>query len=378
MKLTIEQAALQKALARVVAIVPRKNTIPIIGNLMIDAETDPEGHVWLVGTDLDREARVRVDAQIERPGRTTVPALLFDQIVRNAPSGADVLLDLDPVQDPRLLTRFGRSRYHVPVIPAEGFPVWKTPSWRAEIKADAGALAAMIAGAAFAASTEEVRYYLLGAYLHVAADTGRLRFVATNGHIMAWGEGDTATTAGDWDGIIVPSKTLSEFRSALEARPGEVTLRIAPEGVQLHMSDIVITSKVIDGTFPDYPRIIPRETPSAARINRRLLTEAVTRVNVMTTDKACSIKLAFAADTVVLTVQNDAAGRVVEEVDAELLGDPLEIGFNARYLLAALKQTEAEDVLLGFSDEASPMRVEPHPDDPEHGQALTIVMPLRV
>ncbi|NBB64301.1 DNA polymerase III subunit beta [Pseudomonas sp. ODNR1LW] len=375
MKLTLEQAVLQKALARVVAIAPRKNTIPILGNLMIDAEGG--GVVWLVATDLDREARVRLDARIERGGRTTVPALLFDQIVRNAPSGADVLLELDPAQDPRMMVRFGRSKYHVPVLPADGFPVWKEPAWEAEVKSTAAVLAGLIERGGFAASTEETRQYLLGAYVHVAQDTGRLRFVSTNGHILAQSDGDPLT-GEPWEGVIVPTRTLSEFRAAVESRPGDVVLRVSPQGVQLQLADLIITSKVIDGAFPDYVRIVPRDWPREAKVNRRLLADAVTRVNVMTTDKASSIKLSFSPDVITLTVKNDLTGQVVEEVDADYAGDDCEIGFNARYLLGALKQTEADEVILGFDGEASPMRVEPHSDDPEHGEALTVVMPLRL
>ena len=380
MKLTIEQAVLQNALTRVVAVVPRKNTIPILANVMIDAETDPDGHVWLIGTDLNLEARVRVDAQIERPGRTTAPALLFDQIVRNAPTGADVLLDLDPERDARMLTRFGRSRYNVPVLPPGDFPVWKMPTWRAQVPADAVTLSGMIERAAFAVCTDETRHYLQGAYLHIAPDTAvpRLRFTATNGHVLAWGEGELALKDAGWAGVIVPTKTLAEFRAALDSRAGEVTIRIAPEGVQLQTADLIITSKVISGDYVDYPRLVPSTWPREVRVNRRLLADAVTRVNVMTTDKASSIKLAFAAETITLTVRNDLSGQVVEEIDAELTGEPCDIGFNARYLLSALKQTEADEIVMGFSDDAAPMRIEPHIDDPEHGGAFAIVMPQRV
>lgn len=380
MKLTIEQAVLQKALARVVAIAPRKNTIPILGNLMIDAETDPDGRVWLVATDLDREARVCVEAQVERPGRTTVPALLFDQIVRNAPSGADVMLDLDVERDARMLTRFGRSRYNVPVLPAADFPVWKTPKWRAEFAADAVSVSGMIERAAFAVCTDETRHYLQGAYLHVAEDAAgpRLRFVATNGHVLAWGQGDLMAKDTDWEGVIVPTMTLSQFKSGLDGRAGPVTLRIAAEGVQMETSDLIVTSKVISGAYVDYVRLVPKTWAREVRVNRRLLAEAVTRVNIMTTDKASSIKLAFAPETITLTVRNDLAGQVVEEIDAEFTGEPCDVGFSARYLLSALKQTEADDIVMGFSDDASPMRIEPHSDDPEYGVAFAIVMPQRV
>lgn len=378
MKLTTEQAALQKALARVVAVVPRKNTIPILANLMIDAQTDDDG-VWLVGTDLNLEARVRIDAEVERPGRTTVPAILFDQIVRNAPSGALVELDLDAARDARMLTRFGRSRYNVPVLPPEDFPVWKMPVWKAQVPADAVTLSSMIERCLFAVCTDETRHYLQGAYLHASAAGGapRLRFTATNGHVLAWGDGDLADKYTGWPGVIVPTKTLSEFRAALAARAGQVMLRVAAEGVQLQANDLVITSKVISGDYVDYERLVPRQWDREARVNRRALADAVTRVNVMTTDKASSIKLSFAPETITLTVRNDLSGQVVEEIAADFSGGACDIGFNARYLLTALKQTEAEDIVLAFQDDASPMRVEPVQDDPEHGAAFAIVMPQR-
>lgn len=379
MKFTVEQAAFQKALARVVSVVPRRNTIPVLGNVLLDAESDA-GVVWLVATDLDMEARVRVQAEIATPGRITVPATLIDGIARNAPGGSEIMVDYDPSADPRALVRFGRSRYVVPVLPADLFPVWSDKTPHAVLTLKAVDLVNLIDRTTFAASTDAAFLHLRGAYVHAPDPaTRRVRFVSTNGHRAAWAEAEVQGALDALPNVIAPTKALAEFRRAADGRVGDVVLSMDPASITLEADDMRICSKVLDGDFVNYERVIPRDWRPEALMDRSLVIGAVLRTALMSSDTRTSpITLRFEEDLLKLNVRSDTSGQAAEEVEIEYGGDPFEMGFNSRYLLDALRQTEADRIVFRLLGPASPLRLEPSPDDPEHGSALSIVMPQRV
>lgn len=380
MKITIEKSALHKALAKVVSVVARRNTIPVLGNVLIDASDDGAGRIWIVATDQDIEARVAVDADVEHPGRVTVPADTLTAITSNAPDGAQMSLDWDTVEDARVKVAFGRYKSHLPALGADLFPVWPERDWAATVTLAAADLASMLERCAFAICTDQTRTYLLGVFLHTVSDAGgpaRLRAAATNGHRMAYADGP-AVDAPDMPGVIIPTKTVSELRRALASMVGPVELSTCRTGVRLEAEDLMISSKVIEGDYVDYSRVIPRDWACEIAVDRNVLIGGVQRTAVLSNDRAQPIKLTFADGMVQLTVRNDQTGQAVEELEVDYDGEPFETGFNARYLLDALRQTEADRILLRMQDGASPLRLEPHADDPEAGCALSVVMPLRV
>lgn len=380
MKLTIEQAALQKALRRVVSVVPRRNTIPVLANVLIDAETEAaEGRIWIVATDLDMEAKVGVEARIDRPGRVTIEADRLTNIVSAAPGGADILLDWDTVKDPRVSLAFGRSRYSLSALPADVFPVWSIRDWSHRLSVRAFDLAQMLARSSFAASPEITRTYMHGCYLHVATTDGaaRLRSAATDSHRLAYAEAEFEGDK-DFQGVIVPLKAVGEFKRALDACAGQVDVAVCRAGIRLQAEDFSLCSKVVDGDYVDYVRVIPTRADNRIEVDRALLLGAVTRTALVASGRGSPVKLAFDDGTIRLTVLSETADQAVEEVDAAFSGTPFEVGFNSRYMIDALQQTEADRVRLLIQDAASPLRIDPTEDDAEAGQAVAVVMPRRV
>ena len=377
MKIIVEQSALVAATARVSSVVSARNTIPILSNVMIEAD---RGEVWMVATDLDMEIRVGLDAEIAQPGSVTVPANTLNEIARNAPKGAEIVLSLS-ADDPRVKVVFGRSRYQLPMLPAGDFPVFAGPAEVTELVLPAAELATLLDRVHFAMSTDETRYYINGTYLQAVAVEGRpmLRTVATDTHRLALDE--TPLAAGlDFPGAILPRKTVGEFRRMLEGRSGAVRLWIGRTSIRLSIGDAVLTSKLIDGSFPDYVRVIPTAWDREITIDRALLAGAVKRVSLMSAEKTRSTKLTIDDGVMTLTVRNMEAGVAVEqvEIDDPEGGPCFEIGFNARFILDALDQTESRRVVLRFSAPASAARLDPHPAETAATGALCVLMPLRV
>ncbi len=376
MKLTIERNALQKALARVTGVVERRNTIPILSNVLISA--DAEG-LSMTATDLDIDARGRIVAHVEEEGAVTAPAGLLSDIVRNAPEGSEISLSYGD-DDPRLIVKFGRSRYQVPVLPAGDFPIAPELNGATQMAVSAVDLKQAFERVGFSISTEEVRQYLKGVFLHLYHDDGaaQLRLVSTDGHRLSYAVLPPPAGAEGAPPVIVPAKTVREVSRALADYVGDVTLDVSASGVRFTLGETVIRSKVIDGAFPDYIRLIPRSWTVEAVMDRALVAAAVRRVSLMAGDKARSMKVSFTRDLMTLQVRNDQAGVAVEEVEIEYDGQPHDTGFNARYALDALGMTEADRIVYRQEDGDSPARIEPEASDPEAGQVLGIIMPLRV
>jgi DNA polymerase-3 subunit beta len=371
MKLTIERAALLKALGHVQSVVERRNTIPILSNVLLSADED---RLSFSATDLDMEIIDQAPAEVSGGGQITASAHYLYDIVRKLPDGADVELRFTG-DDPRLTVRAGRGVYHLPVLPAGDFPVMARDSG-GEITLEAGELARLIDKTRFAISTEETRYYLNGLYLHTVSDGGapKLRAVATDGHRLALAEMDAPEGAVGAPGVIVPRKTVDELRKLLDDAGEPVRLSVSPQKVRLELGQASLTSKVIDGSFPDYVRVIPKNNERRALIDNELFAKAVDRVATISAEKSRSVKLALEPGRVVLTVRNMEAGQAVEEVEIDYEGEPFEIGFNARYLLDVAARIGGENAEFRFNDPSSPTLVL----DPADAGAQYVLMPLRV
>lgn len=379
MKLTIEQSALQKGLARVVAVVAARNTIPILANVLIDAESEPD-RVWITATDLDREARTAVEATIHEAGRITAPAALLSNIARNAPSGAEVAMTWDKAKDPRLTVQFGRSRFQVPVLPHTDFPVWGERKWPVTITLDVRALAAMIQRAAFASDGAEKgsSEIIQSGYLHWLDEGGpRLRLTATNKFRLAYADETAFKASKDWTGVIIPARTLTEFARALDGRAGDVALHVSEQGLQLDLDDMVISSKVVDGTYFDYGRIVPRTWNHAIKVERTLLVNALRRIMLMADDRVGGVNLDVGDGRIALSARNSDNGQAGEEIEVDYAGEPFRVSLKGRFMLDALGQTEADDVRIVLADPNSPLRLEPAEDDPEHGSCLSILTTMK-
>ncbi len=372
MKLTMERSALIKALGHVQSVVERRNTIPILSNVLLSADKDG---ATFSATDLDMEIVDQTNAQVGSGGQITAPAHTLYEIVRKLPDGADVELKFAG-DDPRLSIQAGRSRFNLPVLPAGDFPVMSSDGLSPALTVATADLLRLIDKTRFAISTEETRYYLNGLYLHTVSEGGetKLRAVATDGHRLALAEMPAPEGAVGAPGVIVPRKTIQEARRLLDDAGETVQLQLSAAKVRFEFGRAALTSKVIDGSFPDYMRVIPRDNQKVALIDNALFADAVDRVATISAEKSRSVKLALEPGRLVLTVRNMEAGQAVEEVEIDYDGEPFEIGFNARYLLDVAGQIQGETAEFRFADPASPTLVL----DPADAGVRYVLMPLRV
>ena len=372
MKFTIERAALIKALGHVQSVVERRNTIPILSNVLLSADRNG---VSFAATDLDMEIVDFADAQVDTPGQITAPAHTLYEIVRKLPEGAEVEMRYAG-DDPRLQISAGRSKFNLPVLPAGDFPVMSSDGLSKRITLDTADLIRLIDKTRFAISTEETRYYLNGLYLHTVGegDGQKLRTVATDGHRLALAEMIAPEGVAGVPGVIVPRKTVQEARRLLEDAGENIVLQVSASKVRFEFGRASLTSKVIDGSFPDYMRVIPRDNDKMLTVDIAVFAAAVDRVATISAEKSRSVKMSIEPGRMTLTVRNMEAGQAVEELEAEYDGDSFEIGFNARYLLDVAGQIKGEAAEFRFADPASPTLVL----DSSDSGVQYLLMPLRV
>lgn len=371
MRLTIERSALLNALGHVQNVVERRTTVPILSNVLIEAR---DGVVTFAATDLDIEIIDGANADVEQTGTLTLQAHTFYDIVRKLPDGSQVKLELAP-DSGRVSITSGRSRYFLPILPASDFPSLGNGDFDKSFEIELPALARLIDRTRFAISLEETRYYLNGIYLHGANGAAGpcLRAVATDGHRLAQCDYPLPEGANDISGVIVPRKTILELRRLLESNDEVVEIAVSEAKIRFSVGRATLTSKVIDGTFPDYERVIPKENPHLMTVNNDEFSRAVDRVATMAIERLRPIKLGLSSDNLNLTFSNPETGEASEELEVAYQGPEMEIGFNAKYLLdiAALINGQTE---FYFRDSASPTLVK----DASDPNSTFVLMPLRV
>ena len=371
MRLTIDKPGLAKALAHVASVVERRNTIPILSNVLLTAGAN---EVKLTATDLDMELVETVACTTQGDGAVTVPAHMFYDIVRKLPDG-DIELNRDAEQE-RLVITSGFAQFSLQTLPADDFPALSVEDLGHAFKLSASDLRRLIEKTRFAISTEETRYYLNGIYLHEVESDGKptLRTVATDGHRLAQVELPLPDGAGGMPGVIVPRKAVLELSKLVEDEDGEVTLELSSSKIRVSAGRVVLRSKLIDGTFPDYERVIPQGNDKRLEVDNGTFAQAVDRVSTLSSDKGRAVKLALADGTLTLSVNNPETGSATEELAVDYGHDPLEIGFNARYLLDISQQLEGETAEFHLADPGSPTMVR----DAKDASALYVLMPMRV
>src|SRR5215204_5719621 len=329
MKATIERATLLKSLSHVQSVVERRNTIPILSNVLIEADED--GGIRLMATDLDLQINETVKANVTDPGATTVPAHTLFEIVRKLPEGSQVELI---AAEGRMQVNAGRARFTLSTLPRDDFPVIAEGELPTRFELPAATLRQIIDKTRFAISSEETRYYLMGIFFHVADD--KLKAAATDGHRLARVTVDKPEGADGMPDIIIPKKCVGELRKLLDEVEGTVEVSLSPTKVRFGLGNAVLTSKLIDGTFPDYNRVIPTANDKLLKVDPKSLMEGVDRVSTIASEKTRAVKMSVDRDKVTLSVTSPENGVATEEVPADYGSDGLEIGFNARYLLDIL------------------------------------------
>lgn len=370
MKATIERATLLKGLSHVQSVVERRNTIPILSNVLIEATAD--GTIKLMATDLDLQINEHIAASVETPGATTVSAHTLFDIARKLPEGSQVSLS---AAEGRMTIMAGRAKFQLSTLPRDDFPVIAEGELPTSFELSADVLKQIIDKTRFAISTEETRYYLNGIFLHVSDDPNPvLKAAATDGHRLARFTTVRPDGAEGMPDVIVPRKCVAELRKLLDEIDGSVGVSLSATKIRFDLGQALLTSKLIDGTFPDYSRVIPTGNDKILKIDPRSLEEGVDRVSTIATEKTRAVKMALDRDRITLSVTSPENGTAAEEVSGDYSAAPFEIGFNSRYLLDILGQVHGDSVEVHLADAAAPTLIRENDKAP----ALYVIMPMRV
>jgi DNA polymerase-3 subunit beta len=368
MKLTITREQLQEGLVAVAAAVPSKTTLPVLANILLEATKDG---IRLSGTDLDISVSTTASASVDQEGAITLPARKLVEIVRELPSAS---IRLTASGEQRVTIECGRSRFRLLGLPREEFPAFPAVKFDKAWHATSGDLQKLITHVAFAASTEESRPILNGVLWELRPE--RMRMVATNGHRLAKMDVPATAGSGAEADLIVPPKALEQIRRRFGSDE-EVEIARSENHLAFRSKTTQIFTRLIEGPYPNYEQVIPRENDKVATVDKAALTSALRRMHIVASDQTHRIRMGFANGSCKLSVQTPDLGEAQEEVTVSYEGDPLEIGFNAAYLLEILKFMPTDEVRLTFKAPERAATCEPVGwDDP--ASFLALVMPLRL
>lgn len=367
MKLTINVSDLLRGLRAVKGSVPRRSTIPILSNVRLDATRDG---LRITGTDLDLQITVTVPAEVSATGETTVPAETLLAFVGKLGAGAQALMEMDGEKQ-RVAVKSGRSRCALNVLGAADFPDFDCGELSHNFTLTGRQLEELFQRTSFAISTEETRFYLTGVFLHPLGK--QLAGVATDGHRLAKATIDLPAGTEGMPGVIVPRKTVAEVMRLADGADS-VAIGLSAGKIRFQVGDAVLASKLIDGTFPDYARVIPEANDKAATADRKALTAAADRVATISTERGRAVKLSFTEGLLTLSVTNADVGNATEEAEVEYSAAPIDVGFNSKYLHEVIAACRGETVTLKMADPGSPTVFCGKNDD----GFLAVCMPMRV
>ena len=372
MNISIERNVLLKAVANTHSVVQRRNTVPILANLLLEADG---GETKISATDFDIEVVDRAVGQVNRPGSTTVAANLFYEIVRKIPDGALIDLNVDE-KTGRLDVSAGRSRFSLATLPAQDFPVMAGSEYSCSFIVPVRDLRRLLDKTKFAISTEETRYYLNGVYLHVAEDEGGrfLRCVATDGHRLARADAPPPEGSEDMKGVIVPRKTVLEVLKLIDDDDDKVAVSVSDTKVRFASASATVTSRVIEGKFPDYARVIPQNNDKRLEVDAADFARAVDRVATVASDKTNIVKMLVETDKVTLSVNDPDAGTAEEELAAAYSGENIGAGFGAKLVQEVAEQVDQETMVFLFDTPSEPVVVREGTDS----STLYVIMPSRI
>ncbi len=370
MKLVIEKSSLLKGLSHVQSIVERRQTIPILSNVLIVTTGDG---LTLKATDNEIEICEDIPAQVETPGAVTVPAHKLYDIVKRLPDGAQLSLSFSGETN-QLSIVSGRSKFALSTLPADGFPSMTVEQTPFVFSMPSTELLGLINKTSFAVSVEETRYNLNGIYLHEKkGDTPLLSAVATDGHRLACAQMALPQGAAGMPGIIIPRKTIGEISKLAAENESDISISLSANQIRFKIAGVVLSSRLIDGTYPEYEKVIPLANDKILEADAAVLSAVIERVSVVS-EKSRGIKLAIQPALLQVFAASADEGSAEDEMDAVYEAEPVEIGFNFRYLLDILAQMKSGTVKMKLQDGISPVVIQDTADE----SALYVLMPMRV
>ena len=375
MEIKANSSDLLKALNHIHGIVEVRHTLPILSNIVLSAENN---ELSLSSTNLDIFCSDKIDAEIVNSGEISVPAITFFEIVKRLPSGSDVILSMGD-EDTELILKCGRSKFNLSTLKTEDFPILSDKDLSTNFVISADELSRMIDKTKFAISNEETRYYLNGIFFHKAESNSIkfLRAVATDGHRLAQYDIPLPQGAEEITGIIIPKKTVFELRKVLDDADGDVSVSLNENKIKFSFNNLKIISKVIDGTFPDYTKVIPQNNDKKFKTNNSELKNAIDRVSAVAINeetKSKAIKLTIENNKLNLSVESQSKGSAKEEIDISYSNEKVDIGFNSRYLMDICNEVDGDEIDVNLLDSISPAIILDKTDE----NLFFVLMPMRI
>ena len=371
MKITVEKNIIFKSLSHVQSIVEKKNAIPVLSNILIEAKNNS---LILSATDMDISITDTLNCNVIEEGSITVPAHTLYDIIRKLSDDNEIEFISN---DGKIFSiRSGKSRFSLGCLPKEEFPIIEVDNLKSELSIDSQELLSLIEKTRFAISSEETRYFLNGIYFHKNKDTNDdvLTMVATDGHRLAKIDFNSSDNIINMPGVIIPRKTIFELSKLLADYSGNIKINVDPNKIIFFVNKSILISKLIDGSFPDYQRVIPDSNNNILKVNRSSFCTAVDRVSTITDDKSPAIKFKLLKDIINMTSVDSESGQATEDVNVEYSGKEIEIGFNAKYILEMVSNLNDENVILQFNDSSSPLIVK----EENSPNLIYVLMPMRV
>ncbi len=367
MKFLIDRTKFLRPLSHLSSVVERRNTIPILANLVISAN---EKNISLTATDMDIDLVIIVQCNVKENGSCTIPAHLLNEIVRKFQDGSEIEIT---TEENNVNIKSGRSNFRLPTLPIEDYPTFSSSELPVKFKLMVEDIIHQIDTTKFAISNEETRFYLNGIYLHVN-DNGMLASVATDGHRLALTQMDMPENVDHIPEVILPKKAISELRKLIDDHEGEIQINLSETRAEFSFGGVKLTTKLIDGSFPDYTKVIPVGNDKILLVNTNQFSSAVDRVSTISSEKSRSVKMNVKNGLLTLSASNPDASSASEEIEISYSGEELEIGFNARYLLEIAQQIDSDIMQIALSDPGSPSLI----SSPDSKNNLFVLMPMRV
>tara|TARA_B100000965_G_scaffold377606_1_gene371794 strand:+ start:1685 stop:2791 length:1107 start_codon:yes stop_codon:yes gene_type:complete len=368
MKFSIVKSDLLKPLSHIYSVVEKRNTIPILSNVVIEAS---ENDIAFTATDMEIDIVEGIKANVISTGKLTVSAHTLYDIVRKLPDGSEVVMH---IKENKLILSCGKSEFTLPTLPFDDYPIMTEITGGKNFSISSADLQNLIDNTKFAISVEETRYYLNGIYLHQNVDKNNLRAVATDGHRLAQVEISLPDGADGMSSIIIPRKTVGEVRKLIDDTEGDINITVSTNKIKFNINNCTLTSKLIDGSFPDYQRVIPKDNTNNMIVSTKEFKDAVDRVSTISIEKSRAVKLSLSKNNLILKVNSHDTGNASEELEVNFDGNPMEIGFNSKYLLDIALQIQGKEMQFSLSDSSSPALI----TDPEQEGIIFVLMPMRV